>query len=56
MLQLNGQKLTLQQIVDVAEGREEVVLDGDARVRVEQARRVVPVSYTHLTLPTICSV
>jgi histidine ammonia-lyase len=41
MLQLNGQKLTLKQIVDVAEGREEVVLDGDARVRVEQARRVV---------------
>src|SRR3982751_6794797 len=41
MLQLKGQKLTLKQIVDVAEGREEVVLDGDARVRVEQARRVV---------------
>jgi len=41
MLQLNGQKLTLQQIVDVAEGREGVVLAEDARVRVEQARRVV---------------
>src|SRR5215470_3136895 len=41
MLQLNGQKLTLQQIVDVAEGREEVVLDGAARARVEQACRVV---------------
>jgi histidine ammonia-lyase len=41
MLQLNGQQLTLQQIVDVAEGREEVVLSEDARVRVEQARRVV---------------
>ena len=41
MLQLNGQKLTLQQIVDVAEGREGVVLADDARVRVEQARRVV---------------
>jgi len=41
MLQLNGQKLTLQQIVDVAEGREQVVLADDARVRVERARRVV---------------
>src|ERR1044072_2192107 len=41
MLQLNGQKLTLQQIVDVAEGREQVVLADDARVRVEQARQVV---------------
>src|SRR3569832_1548727 len=41
MLQLNGQKLTLQQIVDVAEGREEVVLADEARLRVEQARQVV---------------
>ena len=41
MLQLNGQQLTLQQIVDVAEGREQVVLADDARVRVEQARQVV---------------
>ena len=41
MLQLKGQKLTLQQIVDVAEGREEVALADDARVRVEEARRVV---------------
>lgn len=41
MLQLNGQKLTLKQIVDVAEGREQVVLAADARVRVEQARAVV---------------
>jgi histidine ammonia-lyase len=41
MLQLKGQKLTLQQIVDVAEGREQVVLADDARARVEQARRVV---------------
>src|SRR5689334_13628711 len=41
MLQLNGQKLTLQQIVDVAEGREQVVLADYARVRVERARRVV---------------
>lgn len=41
MLQLNGQQLTLQQIVSIAEGREQVVLAGDARVRVEQARAVV---------------
>ena len=41
MLQLKGQQLTLQQIVDVAEGREQVVLADDARVRVEQARQVV---------------
>src|ERR1041385_6126721 len=41
MLQLQGQQLTLQQIVDVAEGREQVVLADDARVRVEQARGVV---------------
>src|SRR5678816_2506540 len=41
MLQLNGQQLTLQQIVDIAEGREQVVLGSDARVRVEQARQVV---------------
>ena len=41
MLQLKGQQLTLQQIVDVAEGREQVVLADDARLRVEQARQVV---------------
>lgn len=41
MLQLNGQQLTLQQIVDVAEGREEVALAAEARTRVEQARQVV---------------
>jgi histidine ammonia-lyase len=41
MLQLNGQQLTLQQIVDIAEGREQVVLAGDARARVERAREVV---------------
>jgi histidine ammonia-lyase len=41
MITLNGQQLTLQQIVDVAEGREHVVLAAEARVRVEQARRVV---------------
>ncbi len=41
MLQLNGQQLTLQQIVDVAQGREQVLLADEARVRVERARQVV---------------
>src|ERR1044072_8499613 len=40
MLQLKGQQLTLQQIVDVAKGREQVVLADEARVRVERARQV----------------
>jgi histidine ammonia-lyase len=41
MLELNGQQLTLQQIVDIAKGREQVVLGAAARARAEQARRVV---------------
>jgi histidine ammonia-lyase len=41
MLQLSGQQLTLQQIVDIAEGREQVVLGNDARLRVDHARQVV---------------
>src|ERR1041384_8498038 len=41
MLQLNGQQLTIQQIVEVAEGGEEVALAAEARTRVEQARQVV---------------
>src|ERR1044072_6976026 len=41
MLQLKGQQLTLQQIVDIAQGREQVVLADDARARVERARAVV---------------
>ena len=41
MLELNGQQLTLQQIIDVAEGRERVLLADEARVRVEKARLVV---------------
>ena len=41
MLQLNGQQLTLEQIVDVAHGREQVTLAPEARARVEQSRRVV---------------
>jgi len=41
MLELNGQQLKLQQIIDVAEGREHVVLADQARARVEKARVVV---------------
>ena len=41
MLELNGQQLTLQNIVDVAKGREQVVLADEARARVERARQVV---------------
>jgi len=41
MLQLRGQKLTLEQIAAVANGREQVALADDARSRMEQSRRVV---------------
>ncbi len=41
MITLNGQQLTLQQIVDVAKGREQVVLAAEARARAERARQVV---------------
>ncbi|PWT83491.1 MAG: histidine ammonia-lyase [Acidobacteria bacterium] len=41
MLALNGQRLTLKQIADVATGRERVVFAAEARVRVERARAVV---------------
>jgi histidine ammonia-lyase len=41
MLELNGQQLTLQQIEDVAQGREHVVLAAEARARVARARRVI---------------
>ncbi|HSK62700.1 MAG TPA: histidine ammonia-lyase [Pyrinomonadaceae bacterium] len=41
MLELNGQQLTLQQIVDVATGKEQVTLGEAARARVNEARRVV---------------
>jgi histidine ammonia-lyase len=41
MLQLNGQQLSLQQIVDVARGNERVALDPSARRRAEEARAVV---------------
>ena len=41
MIELDGQQLSLEQIVDVARGREQVVLATEARARVEQARQVV---------------
>ena len=41
MLQLSGQQLSLQQIADVAYGREHVVHADEARARVERARQVV---------------
>ena len=41
MIELNGQKLTLQQIVDVASGKEQVKLATEARIRVEKSRQVV---------------
>lgn len=41
MLELNGQRLTLQQIVNVATGREQVALAADARLRAERSRQVV---------------
>lgn len=41
MLELRGQSLTLEQIVAVANGREQVVLDAAARARCEASRAVV---------------
>ncbi len=41
MLQISGQALTIQQIADVAAGREHVVLAAEARERVERSRHVV---------------
>ena len=41
MLELQGQQLSLQQIVKVALGGEHVTLGAEARARVEQARQVV---------------
>jgi len=35
MVQLDGQQLTLQQIVDVAHGKEQVALSEEARLRVQ---------------------
>lgn len=41
MLELNGQRLSLQQVVDVANGREHVALSPEARARAEESRGVV---------------
>lgn len=41
MLELRGQPLTLEQIADVANGREHVALAAEARMRIETARAVV---------------
>jgi histidine ammonia-lyase len=41
MLELNGQKLTLSQIADVADGREDVKLGMEALARAEASRQVV---------------
>src|SRR5687767_12216255 len=41
MIQLDGRPLTLQQIVDVANGKEEISLSDKARGRIDDARRVV---------------
>jgi len=41
MIQLDGQKLTIEQIADVAHGRQQVTLSAGARARIAAARRVV---------------
>ncbi len=41
MIELNGQRLTLQQVADVAEGRARVSLAVEARARCLEARRIV---------------
>jgi histidine ammonia-lyase len=41
MLELNGQRLTLEQVAEVASGREHVTLTAAARLRAEESRRVV---------------
>ncbi len=41
MLELRGQRLTLEQIVAIANGREQVALAAEARARIETARAVV---------------
>src|SRR5688572_32920764 len=41
MIELNGQSLTVQQIAEVAAGREHVTLATEARERVERSRQVV---------------
>ena len=41
MLELNGQRLSLQQVAEVAKGRERVSLSDEARRRAQESRRVV---------------
>ncbi|MCA1634087.1 MAG: histidine ammonia-lyase [Acidobacteria bacterium] len=41
MIELNGQRLTLEEVESVARGDERVALAGEARARVEASRRVV---------------
>ena len=41
MIYLNGQRLSLQQIAEIANGRERAVLADDARIRVARARQVI---------------
>jgi histidine ammonia-lyase len=41
MIQLRGQRLTLEQIADVANGREQIELSIEARTRIEASRAVV---------------
>ena len=41
MLSLNGQRLTLKQVADVAAGLEHVMLSPEARTRAAEARRIV---------------
>src|SRR6266849_10853922 len=41
MIHLRGQRLTLDQIADVATGREQVTLSDEARAKIEASRRVV---------------
>ncbi len=41
MLELDGQRLSLQRVADVASGREHVTLSAAARARAEESRRVV---------------
>jgi histidine ammonia-lyase len=41
MIQLRGQRLSLEQITDVANGREQVTLSDEARNRIESSRRLV---------------
>jgi histidine ammonia-lyase len=41
MLELRGQRLSLEQVADVANGREHVALAAEARTRIETARAVV---------------